>query len=242
MRRSMICIFGSLSLLFPAVGIFAFTVDEIISKLEQNKNRIMDIQADVVLEIEVDGIKTVQEMKMWSKGDKTRIEFDEDQDVNGLPKTVITDDRRMIIETSRGKEVIDIKETDQKEAEARNDIIPLGFELQKEIGNFLRESDVNIMSERGNEITLSIIPKQLNQLMQKLDMVVDIEKGVISQQKIYSNMGISFCKMEYEQKDNAWVLSKFIMISSYGQMGTSKIKTEYKNIQVNSGIEDIIFE
>jgi len=181
-------------------------------------------------------------MKMWSKGDKTRIEFAEDQDAIGLPKTVITDDRKMIIETYRGKEVIDIKETDQKKDEARNDIIPLGFELQKGIGNFLRESDVNIMSERGNEVMLSVIPKQLNQLMQKLDMVVDIEKGVISQQKIYSNMGISFCKMEYEKKDNVWVLSKFIMISSYGQIGTSKIKTEYRNIQVNSGIENRIFE
>ena len=76
----------------------------------------------------------------------------------------------------------------------------------------MRKSKTSILKEEGNEVTLSVIPEEANPLMQKLDMVVDMEKGIITQQKMYSNMGISFCSMEYEKKGDVWILRHPIKI------------------------------
>ena len=55
-------------------------------------------------------------------------------------------------------------------------------------------------------------------------------------------MGITFCKTDYEKKGEVWVVKKFTMTSSFAQMGASKIEVEYKNIKINKGISDSIFE
>jgi outer membrane lipoprotein-sorting protein len=248
-----------LFLLFISINSYAVTVDEIIEKLEENQEKIEDITADVVMEISVAGKTTIQEMQMWSKQDKTKIEVEEvksekltpleNDSLTGqegkseteLPMTVIMDADKMTIKQA-GKElqVIDLKEVkDKRKAIPQT---PPGLTLQKGMGELLRKSDVTITREEGNEITLSVIPEESNPLMQKLDMVVDMEKGVITQQKMYSNMGMSFCSMEYEKKDEIWVLKKFTMTSNLGQMGISTIKAEYKNVEVNKGIKDKMFK
>jgi len=220
------------------------TVENVIARLEFNQNKIKDMSAEVKMDITVAGKKTMQEMNLWSKDEKMKIEM-----VNtDRPMTVIMDTQKMSIKQA-GKEpqVIDMKKvTEEKgktvKGKVQNSITPPGMDLQKGMGEFLRKSDVSIMKEEGNKITLSVIPEESNPLMQKLDMVIDIEKGVITQQKMYSNMGVSFCKMEYEKKDNVWVLKKFTMTSNLGQMGTSTVKAEYKNVKINEGIDDEVFK
>jgi outer membrane lipoprotein-sorting protein len=238
MRIKRICILVFPALLFLTTHVCAFSV-EIIEKLEENQGKIQDISADVVMEIDAAGRVLVRETKMWREGDKTRIDLVKSE--KSLPMTVIIDVDKMTIRQEGEKpRVIDMKEVKDKGKD-----IPQtapGMELQKGMGEFLRNSDVTIVKEEGNEINLSVIPEESNPLMQKLDMVVDMEKGVITQQKMYSNMGISFCSMEYEKKDNIWVLKRFTMTSNLGQMGTSRVTAEYENVKINKGIEDGVFE
>ena len=228
---------------------YATTVEDVIAKLETNQNNIQDMSADVTMTIDIAGTKTVQEMKMWSKGDKTKIEINQVKSEKlklksetPLPMTVIMDNEKMTIKQA-GKEpqVIDMKKITEEQGKTvkgkvQKAITPPGMDLQKGMSEFLRNSQVNIVKEEGNEVTISVIPEEANPLMQKLDMVVDMERGVITQQKMYSNMGISFGKMEYEKKDDVWVLKRFTMTSNLGQMGTSTVKAEYKNVKVNEGI------
>ncbi|TES93517.1 MAG: hypothetical protein E3J87_02170 [Candidatus Cloacimonadota bacterium] len=232
----------------------AVTIDEIIKRLEENQGKIKDLEADVVMEVNnVAGMITAQELKVWSKGDdKTKIEIVhsdafEDDSLTFFPTTVIINGSKMSI-GQRGKtqQVIDIEEIQDKgKVDKRYEPMEqftLGMGLLKGMGDFLRKSEVSIVKEEGNKITLSIIPEETNLLMQKINMVVDMGRGVITQQKMYSNMGINFCRMEYEKKDEIWILRKFTMTNSFGQMGTSTVKVEYKNIQLNKGIENVMFE
>lgn len=229
--------------------ISAATIDEIIEKLEENQEKTEDISADVVMEIDVAGRVIVQESKMWSKGEKTRIEIKKVQNEKLTPlendsltgqegKTETTFPMTIIM----GADKMTIRQADRLKTEDHRPKTTDLIALNGKMGDFLRKSEVTIIKEEGNEVTLSVIPEEANPLMQKLDMVVDMERGVITQQKMYSNMGISFCRMEYESKHDVWVLKKFTMTSNLGQMGTSTVKAEYKNVKINKGIEDEMFE
>ncbi|OQX56323.1 MAG: hypothetical protein B5M53_02070 [Candidatus Cloacimonas sp. 4484_209] len=205
----------------------AVTVDDIIGRLEESQNSVKDMSADVVMEISIPEKTITQEMRMWSKGDKTKIKMVNTEH----PMTVIMD-----------KEKMTIKQADRLKTEDRRPKTTDLTALNGKMGDFLRNSKTNIVKEEGNEITLSVIPEEANPLMQKVDMVIDMEKGVITQQKMYSNMGVSFCKMEYEKNSDIWVLKRFTMTSSFGQMGTSTVKAEYKDVKVNKGIGDEMFK
>jgi outer membrane lipoprotein-sorting protein len=243
MRRIFIIVF--LALLFCISYAFTYSIDEIIEKLEESQNRILDITADVIMEIDVGGEIIKQEMQMWRKGDKTKIEFRRSKgsaadSSKGFLTTVIMDKEKMVIKPE-GKEsqVIDLKKTKSNGKEITPNFA--GMEIQKGVHEFLRESNATITKQEGDKITLCIVPKDSNLLMQKLEMVVDMARGIVTQQKMYSNMGISLSRMVYEKKDETWVLKKFTTVSNFGLVGTSTIKAVYNNTKINKGIEDEVF-
>jgi outer membrane lipoprotein-sorting protein len=235
-NKKIVLLVGLVSLVFVTIS-YAVTVDEIIAKLEENQEKIKDMSADVVMEIDVAGKVVKQETKMWSKGEKTKIKMVNTEH----PMTVIMGADKMTIKQA-GKEpqMIDTKKISEGKEKAISQT-PLGMDFPRGMGEFLRKSNVTITKEKGNEINLSVIPEESNPLMQKLDMVVDMARGIVKQQKMYSNMGISLSRMEYEKEDEVWVLKRLTTVSNFGKMGTSTTKAEYNNIRINKGIEDIIF-
>jgi outer membrane lipoprotein-sorting protein len=229
------------------------TVDEIIEKLEENQEKIEDITADVVMRVSVAGKIRSQEVKMWCKGDKKmRTEFVSSEgftanELKALPTALIMNGSKMSIKKDDKTSLVIDMEIQNKENIIKNYLpksqspIP-GIGFQKGISDFLKSSEVSIEEEEGSKIKLLVIPKESDPIMQKSYLVVDMEKGVVNQFKMYSNLGSSFINMEYVREKGIWVLKKFKLTSSLGLMGTSKLETNYKNIELNKGIDNKKFE
>ncbi|MFA5033914.1 MAG: hypothetical protein WC614_12980 [bacterium] len=231
-----ICIFAILSF---STFASAVTIDDISQKLEQNIAKIKDMQADIEIKTNMDaGKQVVKKMQILSKGtDKIKVTT-----IAPQKQAIIFNDKKMQIEDSNGKKTIINKDSlSQGQLQAMS---PKDMNPQRSITNFLKDGKSKIINSNGNIYTLEIIPneKDKNPLMEKAELQVDYAKGLIINQKLYSNMGISITDISYKKIGNTWVMNKMEVTTPMGLTGKSAMITvNYDNIKVNQGISDKIF-
>jgi len=203
------------------------TIDDISKILQKNAGRVQDMQADVVMEMDLGkaGTKT-QRMKIWVKGkDKIKMEMEK--------QTMIMNGDKMMMDTPQGKRVINQPTTKG---------MPPGINLQQGIGDFFKENSGKIVSQGRNKAVIKLIPKDKNPMMSKIEMTVDTKRGVITEQRMYSNYGTTKMRMEYKNIGGIWVISSIDMIVPTPQGKVGRMKIRYKNIKINKGISDKMFK
>ncbi|MFA5034029.1 MAG: hypothetical protein WC614_13560 [bacterium] len=232
-----ICIFAILSF---STFANAVTIDDIAKKLENNVNKIKDMQADVEMKTDVgEGENIVQKMQIVSKGmDKAKV-------VSTAPQkqTIIMNNKKMQIESFDGKKTVINKDSllqGQTPLMSTNDM-----NLQRGIVDFLKDGKSKILNSNGNIYTLEIIPseKDKNPLMGKVELQIDYAKGLVMNQKIYSNMGIIITDISYKKIGNIWTISEVKTISpvSFGKNKTATIIMRYNNVKINQNVTDKVF-
>jgi len=215
--------------LFLSFSLFSSTktIDEITEVLQKNAGKVQDMQAEVVMEMDLGkaGTKT-QRMKIWMKGkDKIKMEMEK--------QTMIMNGDKMMMDTSQGKRVINQPTTKG---------MPPGINLQQGIGDFFKENSGKIISQGRNKAVIELIPKDKNPMMNKIEMTVDTKRGVITEQRMYSNYGTTKMRMKYKNIGGIWVISSIDMIVPTPQGKVGRMKIEYKNIRINKGLSDKMFE
>ena len=100
----------------------------------------------------------------------------------------------------------------------------------------------NTSSETPKKVVLEVIPEEKDPMAQKIEMAVDMERGVITNQKMFSNYGTTKIDMEYENIKGAWVIKRINMTVPTPMGKTGKMTIDYTNIKLNQGINDKLFE
>lgn len=231
-----------LLIVFSSGSVCAVTVNDIIQKLEQNATKIKDMQANVEMRISFEGeslgsgTDKTQKMKIYTKGkDKARIDIKEPTE-----QTIIINKDKMLMESTpqngdKGK-IKKVVTIDSITSSSQNMNIP-GTDLSKTFIDLLKKSDTQIVNSNGIFHILKVTPKNTGSLIQKIELVVDYNKGIITTEKIFANNGTSLMNMQYQKIDNIWVLTYMEVTSP---IGTKKMKMTsiYKNIQINKGIPE----
>ncbi len=254
-----------ITLLIVSVLVYADEVDDVIAALQNNIDKVQDMQCDVEMSIDMGDMGTQrQTMKMWSKGrDKMRMEMNApavpmspstmSRGPSSGKMTMIMNGDKMIMDTPEGKKTLS----------AGSSASPLspgqaaspGMNLQQDFGEFLKKNKVSIVSgkksfiknllsrgETPKEVVLEVIPEDKDPMIQKMEMTVDMERAVITKQKMFSNYGTTKMDMEYENIKGAWVIKRINMTIPTPIGKTGKMTIEYENLKVNQGIGDDMFE
>jgi|GEM_PF-5573776 len=226
--RKGICVFFFLIVLV-SLSVKCITIEEIIKKIEANGSRIEDMEADVTTRIKIgDGEIQIQKMRMAMKGrDRVRIEL-----ISPMRQTTIINGKKMMVQTQDGKKSIITQDTLHMMEQT-------GFQNMSE---FLKGNKVNVINVENDIANIEIIPESPTPMVQKIEMGVDIERGVIISQRIYSNMGVMKMEMEYGKISGVWVIKRMRIITPSPMGGLGEVESEYKNIKINKGIKDIFFE
>jgi len=254
-------------LLFVTVSVYADEIDDVIAALQKNIDKVQDMQCSVEMNVDMGdmGVQR-QSMKMWSKGkDKIRMEMNAPAGLpvspsamgRGTPSgkmTMIMNGDKMIMDTPEGKKTLPSGSSPFSPGQAA----PPGMDLQQDFGDFLKKNKVSVISgkksliknllsrntssETPKEIVLEVIPENKDPMIQKMEMTVDMLRGVITGQKMFSNYGTTKMNMEYENIKGAWVIKKVNMTIPTPMGKTGKMTIEYKNVKLNQGIGDRLFE
>ncbi len=225
MRRIIyaLCLFFAFSLYSSG-----FTLDDVVKALERNSSHLKDMSCEVVVETDLGNEVKVQRMRLWSKGEKLRMEMD-----GGM--CMVMDGERVMMETSQGRSVMPMGFGDSKDA------LPSGVDVQGRFSEFLRENDARVLSCKGNRVTIELVPREFNPFATRMEMVVDMDRGVVVEQCIYSNYGTSRMEMEYRKVNGVWVISS---VKSWVPVPGGKVvktRIEYRNVKINQGLKDELF-
>jgi len=259
-------------LLFVTVSVYATEVDDVIAALQKNIDKVQDMQCSVEMNIDMGKMGTQrQSMKMWSKGkDKMRMEMNAPaapamspsamgQSAPSGKMMMIMNGDKMIMESGGEKKVMNRPASTMNSATGQSPTsLAPGMDLQQDFGEFLKKNKVSVISEKKSfvknllsrgassetpeKIVLEVIPENKDPMVQKMEMTVDMVRGVITGQKMFSNYGTTKMNMEYENVKGAWVIKKVNMTIPTPMGKTGKMTIEYKNIKLNQGIGDEIFE
>jgi len=259
-------------LLFVVVSVYADEVDDVIAALQKNIDKVQDMQCSVEMNVDMGDMGTQrQSMKMWSKGkDKMRMEMSSPAGLpvspsamsQGAPSgkmTMIMNGDKMIMESGGEKQVINrsASAAGPGVGQGPTSFAP-GMDLQQDFGEFLKKNKVSVISgkksfvknllsrgassETPEKIVLEVIPENKDPMVQKMEMTVDMNRGVITNQKMFSNYGTTKMNMEYENIKGAWIIKRVNMTVPTPMGKTGKMTIEYKNIKLNQGISDRLFE
>jgi outer membrane lipoprotein-sorting protein len=250
--------------LFVTVSVYADEVDDVIAALQKNMDKIQDMQCNVEMFIDMGEMGTQsQSMKMWSKGkDKMRMEMSPPAGLpmspstmgQGTPSgktTMIINGDKMIMDGPEGKKTLSSTGSSLPGGQPT----PPGMNLQQNMGDFLKKNKVSVVSgkkpfiknllsrsETPKEVVLEVIPENKDPMIQKMEMTVDMERGIITNQKMFSNYGTTKMDMEYENIKGAWIIKRINMTIPTPMGKTGKMTIEYKNVKLNQGIGDELFE
>ncbi len=225
----------------------AVTVNDIIQKLEKNADKVKDMQADVEIKITFEGKGTspemnrTQVMKLYTKGkDKMRMEMQ-----TPTEQTIIMNKSKMLMEYSdpmstkgeKTRQIIDRDSMPNLQSMSTPTV-----DLNTTFADMLKKSDTKIISSSGDFCTFSVIPENAGPLMQKVELTIDSKKGIITKQKMFSNLGVSVMNMQYQKVGDIWILSQINMTSPVGATGEKmKMVSTYKNIKINKGVSESKF-
>jgi outer membrane lipoprotein-sorting protein len=251
-------------LLFVTVSVDADEVDDVIAALQKNIDKVQDMQCSVDMIINMGDMGThTQTMKLWTKGrGKMRMEMSapaglpvspsaKSQGVPSGKTTMIINGDKMIMENPEGKKTLSTPRSSLPGGQAA----PPGMNLQQDFGDFLKKNKVSVISgkksliknllsrsETPKEVVLEVIPEEKDPMIQKMEMTVDMERGIITNQKMFSNYGTTKMDMEYENIKGAWIIKRINMTIPTPMGKAGKMTIEYKNMKLNQGIRDEMFE
>jgi len=208
-------------------------LEKVITALEKNKGKVEDMECTVVIRTGLPGEKEmVQEFRMWTKGEnKICIEPAGDNRA-GMSKIIVNGDKMLMVGPD-GKEFT----TGYNKNES---VLPGGGGINQDFTEFLKEKDVKKIEIKGNKAVIEVVPENYP-VAQKVVMVVDLDRGVVTEQKLYTNFGVNKMRMHYQKIDDAWVMSEIEMDVPVPQGGRGKMVIEFKNVKVNKGIKDNLF-
>jgi len=258
--------------LFVTVSVYADEIDDVIAALQKNIDKVQDMQCSVEMSVDMGEMGTQrQSMKMWSKGrDKMRMEMSAPAGLPMSPSamnqgsqsgkmTMIMNGDKMIMESGGEKKVMNSSTSAANlgAGQSPTSLAP-GMNLQQDFGEFLKKNKVSVISgnksfvknllsrstssETPKEVVLEVIPEKKDPMIQKMEMTVDMSRGVITSQKMFSNYGTTKINMEYENIKGSWIIKRIDMTIPTPMGKTGKMTIEYKNVKLNQGISDRLFE
>lgn len=225
------------------------SLDEVINNIQSNQGKIHNMYAEtkttIVSNMAIPGQeskgpqKMVQKSKMWTKGEKSKIEM-----ISPTKQITINDGKQMaIINPETGQKMV------QDLSKVKN---PLGasqgeaMSLDKAMEYF----DLSLKDADAYYI-ITGVPKQKNKFMGKMEFYIDSAAWVPKKVLMYDAAGklISQSTMEYkkieigkgEDKDSIWQLVKSVS-NVNTPMGKMDVEMVFENIKVNAGISDKEFE
>ncbi|MEO0294378.1 MAG: hypothetical protein ABIN61_09230 [candidate division WOR-3 bacterium] len=249
--------------LFLSVSVYSDELEDVISALQKNIDKVQDLQCSALMSIDMGEMGTyTQSMKLWTKGrDKMRMEMEASPGLSvnpspmgqkatsGKVRMIINGDK-VIMESEGKREVL----SSDGSSLYRRQAAPPGGDFQRDFREFLKQNKVSIVSRKKSviknllsrseppkEVVLEVVPKEKDPIVQKIEMTVDMERGVITNQKMFSNYGTTKMDMEYENIKGVWVIKRINMIIPTPMGKAGKMTIEYKNVKLNEGISDRLF-
>lgn len=224
-----------LFLVFTATACSAITIDELFTKLQANKTKITDMQADIITKM-TSSMKGMQGMEqkghIWTKGsDKSKMEIS-----SPMRQTTITNgDKMAVIMPDTGqKHVQDLSKT----AGPQDSKTAGQMDLEKAKEKF----DFSVKEQSGGYL-ITGYPKDNNKFMGKMEIFVDSSMMVPAKIKMFNPAGqvLSETQIEYKQISGVYVVYRNTSKISLPN-GKMTMEMGYSEIKVNEGIKDEEFE
>lgn len=212
------------------------TIDELFNKIEANKNKIKDMQADITTKITstAKGMKSMEQKgHIWTKGtDKTKMEL-----YSPMKQITINNGEKVaMISPATGKKTVqDLPKSAQADgAQQKND--EMGLAKAKE------RFDFSLAAQSGGYL-LTGKPKEKNKFMGKMELFIDGSKMVPTKISMFSPDGklINQTTIEYAELAGVWIGVKNISSVTMPN-GSMKVEMTYSNVKVNQGIGDSEFK
>lgn len=226
--------------MFLAAHCFAsvLTLDELLVKVQGRQKQVTDMYAETVTVItsnmSVPGQeskepqKIAQKGKMWTKGEKSRIEM-----LEPTRQITINDGKKIaVINKMTGQKYVQDLSKDKIGRNSQN----MSLEKAKEYFNLSLKSE-------GNNYIVTGVPKEKNKIFGRMEFVISAGDLLPSAVLMYTpdNKLISKTVLQYQKINSQMVPVKNISDVAT-PMGSMHIEMEYKNVKVNEGISDSLFE
>ena len=216
-------------------------VKMLLNDIKGSQEKIKDMQADVQINVTakilIEGKETTQ--KQTSKGriyskrpNKFRLETTSPMEQT----TIMNGDKMALINKTTGQKMVqDLKKLREQSG------LTQGEEM--DITKSMERFDLKITNKTDKEIVLTGTPKEPNKFLGKMVFVLDAKNRVPIRITAYNPNGglISYSTLQYKNISGINVLEKNVteVTSPYG---SSKSGTEFKNIKINQGLSDKLFE
>jgi len=246
MSKKMLLIAATILLAFSARAA-DLSVDEIISKVQANQDKIQDLYAETTTTMTTDLAmpgqersgpqKNVQKARLWAKGaDKTKTEV-----LSPTKQITITNgDRLAVIDPVSGQKTVqDLKKKSGTLAAGGQ----MTLEKAKEFFYFSVRQTAAASAEGGAAYIITGVPKQRNQFMGKIEFYVGGKSWLPAKIMIYDpkSKPMTQTELEYSSIDNVYVpLKNRSVVSS--PLGKMEVAVEYDAVKINRGISDDEFK
>lgn len=215
-------------------------LENLISKLRENQDKIQDMSATIVTTIKSDmKEKRTMEQKgtIQTKGkDKTRMEM-----ITPMKQISITNgDKMAMINPETGQKFVqDLKKL--KKQTGKQDLSGSPIDQTKILDYFNLSMKEEGIFQKSYVITGT--PKEKNQFMGKIVFFVDAGRNVPTKIEIYNPQGklISSTDMEYVKIKGLWVVSK-TSSSMTIPGGKMDVSMRFEDVKINEGIPDSVFD
>lgn len=216
-------------------------VKAILNKIEAAQDKIKDMQAEIestaTAKMTIRGEETTQKFaqkgKIWiKKPDKFRIETS--SPVEQI--TIMNGDKMAIINKTTGQKIVqDMKKLREQTGMTQGE--------EMNIVKTMEQFDLKITKKDKNEIVITGKPEKKSEYLGKMVFVIDANKHLPIRIASYSPKGglLTYSTLEYKEISKIWVLVKNTTDINT-PYGSSKTVMEFKNIKVNKGISDKLFE
>lgn len=228
------------------------SLEQLLDKIQANQNKILDMYAETTTTITSNMVmpgstkkgpqKMVQKGKMWTKGDKSKIEM-----LSPTKQITINNGEKMaIINPQTGQKIV--RERGQGFEGSRDQ----GMDLDKAMEYFdlsVKKLDASepgspaLPAGRLETYVITGIPKKANKFLGKMEFYVDSTKWVPIKILMYSSNGklMSRSEIEYQKISGLWVpkANKSAVNTPAGKMD---VEMGFENVKVNKGMGDEVFE
>lgn len=224
------------------------TVDNILSKIEKNYQTFQDMIAKTKLTLTYDG-QIFGQPQYWitklKRPDLERVESYTEENYQTLKDTSIHREGKIQIITPQGKKAMaDLGKEAKLEAEQMG-TMDLYFNLE----TFKSHHTISIIegsyNEKEHTISLQVIPNETNPLYDRIDLKIDLAKGLIQEWDLYKNNTLVQTEKILESthlSNTLWYPTKKEKSTPIDDKTFLVATLEYSDIKINSGLDPTLFE
>ncbi|NQS90154.1 outer membrane lipoprotein carrier protein LolA [Patescibacteria group bacterium] len=220
----------------------ALTMGELLVKIQDNQTKINDMYAETTTTIssqltvtgnQKGAQKIIQEGRMWTKGDKSKIEM-----ISPTHQITINNGEKIaIISPDTGQKFV--QDLSDKSGSQFGGSSSSQMNLDKAEEYF----SLSVTQNASGDYVVTGVPRESNKILGKVEFYVDPSLWLPNKILMYSPQGmlISQSEIKYQKISGIWVpLQNISDVNT--PAGSMHIEMEFSNVKVNDGIDDSEFK